>query len=133
MGSATLITDYKGNEYQRIEYTPYGESWIELSKNIDNYLPYKFTGKELDEETGFYYYGQRYLDPRYSIWHTSDPAIYDYMSQSSEGEGGIYNVTNLNLYHYAGNNPIKYIDPDGRNAEYSVDEDGNMILPSLNT
>ena len=114
LGSATLITDYKGKEYQRIEYTPYGESWIELSKNIDNYLPYRFTGKELDEETGFYYYGQRYLDPRYSIWHTSDPAIYDYMSQSKEGEGGIYNITNLNLYHYAGNNPVNYIDPDGR-------------------
>ena len=64
LGSATLITDYRGKEYQRIEYTPYGESWIELTKNTgENYLPYKFTGKELDEETGLYYYGQRYLDP----------------------------------------------------------------------
>ena len=44
---------------------------------------------------------------------TSDPAIYDYMSQSKNGEGGIYNITNLNLYHYAGNNPVKYIDPNG--------------------
>ena len=45
---------------------------------------------------------------------TSDLAIYDYMSQSKNGEGGIYNITNLNLYHYAGNNPVKYTDPDGR-------------------
>ena len=48
------------------------------------------------------------------LGYISDPAIYDYMSQSKNGEGGIYNITNLNLYHYAGNNPIKYTNPDGR-------------------
>ena len=67
LGSAHFITDYQGNEYQRIEYTPYGEEWIELkSDSGDQYLPYKFTGKERDEETGLYYYGARYLDPVYS-------------------------------------------------------------------
>lgn len=30
--------------------------------------------------------------------------------------GGVYNNVNLNLYHYAGNNPVKYTDPDGRMA-----------------
>ena len=118
LGSATLITDYQGKEYERIEYTPYGELWIDQNQAyVDGYLPYRFTGKELDEETGLYYYGQRYLDPQYNIWMTSDPAIYDYMSQSKNGEGGIYNITNLNLYHYAGNNPIKYVDPNGRSAD----------------
>ena len=32
LGSASLITDYKGDEYQRIEYTPYGETWVEKTQ-----------------------------------------------------------------------------------------------------
>ena len=56
LGSASLISDYKGNEYQRIEYTPYGETWVEKTQNTGlEYLPYKFTAKELDKETGLYY------------------------------------------------------------------------------
>ena len=114
LGSASLITDYKGDEYQRIEYTPYGETWVEKTSNNGlEYLPYRFTGKEIDEETGLYYYGARYLDPRYSRWISTDPALGEYATGSSKGEGGIYNSVNLNLYHYAGNNPVKYSDPDG--------------------
>ena len=68
---------------------------------------------ELDTETGLYYYGARYLDPKYSRWLSGDPAITDYMAGSSAGEGGIYNTVNLNAYHYGGNNPIRYTDPTG--------------------
>ena len=35
--------------------------------------PYKINGKELDEETGLYYYGARYYDPRLSMWYGTDP------------------------------------------------------------
>ena len=115
LGSASLISDYKGDEYQRIEYTPYGETWVEKTQNTGSeFLPYKFTAKELDEETGLYYYGARYLDPKYSRWISTDPALGEYVSKDARGEGGIYNPVNLSLYHYAGNNPINYTDPDGR-------------------
>lgn len=80
------------------------------------------------EETGLYYYGARYLDPKYSRWLSGDPALNDYMAGSSVGEDGIYNTVNFNVYHYGGNNPIKYTDPDGRNIAFSVDPklaDGN--------
>jgi hypothetical protein len=30
------------------------------------------------------------------------------------GQGGVFNYVNLHVYHYAGNNPVKYVDPDGR-------------------
>jgi hypothetical protein len=38
--------------------------------------------------------------------------------------GGIYNLVNLHLYHYAGNNPVKYTDPDGNDIILLVDPDG---------
>jgi hypothetical protein len=41
--------------------------------------------------------------------------------------GGVYNMVNLHLYHYAGNNPLKYTDPDGRDSGYVMDE--NAVGP----
>ena len=132
LGSASLITDCDGYEYQRIEYTPYGETWVEKfapkSEHLANlnFLPYKFTGKEMDEETGLYYFGARYLDPKYSRWMSADPALDEYVPQAPindeakkhnenlPGMGGLFNSVNLSLYHYAGNNPIRYTDPDGK-------------------
>ena len=32
------------------------------------------------------------------------------------GMGGVFNTFNLDLYHYAENNPVKYLDPDGRDV-----------------
>ena len=143
LGSATLITDYKGDEYQRIEYTPYGETWVEKTQNTGlEYLPYKFTGKEMDEETGLYYYGARYLDPKYSRWISVDPALGEYVPGAGKantkdagglpGMGGLFNSVNLSLFHYVGNNPVKYVDPDGKvliwkQANDVQDEEMQMI------
>src|SRR5574344_376173 len=131
LGSVSAITDSDGDVYERLEYTPYGEVWIDLQYGttaFDFDTPYKFTGKELDEETGLYYYGASYLDPMYSRWLSTDPALSDYASGSKAG-GGIYNSHNFNLYNYANNNPIRYTDPDGRvsisNQLLTEDPNGN--------
>jgi RHS repeat-associated protein len=85
-----------------------------------------FTGKELDAETGLYYYGARYLDPKTGRWLSGDPAMGEYFpvapvndetkkhNGNLPGQGGVFNYVNLHAYHYAGNNPVKYTDPDGK-------------------
>jgi RHS repeat-associated protein len=85
----------------------------------------KFTGKELDAETGLYYYGARYLDPKTSRWLSGDPAMGEYFPSAPvsdearkrngnlPGQGGVFNYVNLHAYHYAGNNPVVMKDPDG--------------------
>ena len=96
-----------------------------------------FTSKEMDEVCtitgvsceGLYYYGTRYLDAKYSRLLSADPAMSDYMSGSSAG-GGIYNSVNFNLYHYAGNNPIKYTDPTG---QWIKNEDGSYTAKDGDT
>ena len=148
LGSAQLVTDYEGNEYQRIEYTPYGELWVEkktANEKDMRYLPYKFTAKEQDEETGLYYYGARYLDAKYSRWLSADPAVSDYIpqapisdearkhNQNLPGMGGVFNVVNLQLYHYAGNNPVKYTDPDGRELDSEIVAQGFKYIYDLAT
>ena len=129
LGSAQFVTDWRGKQYEHIEDTPYGELWIEeVAAGLDK-LPFRFTGKEMDEETGLYYYGARYLDPKYSRWLSGDPALGDYIpkapiddeakkhNENLPGMGGVFNVVNLHLYHYAGNNPVKYEDPTGLTTE----------------
>ncbi|WP_318663340.1 RHS repeat-associated core domain-containing protein [Treponema sp.] len=123
-----MISDWEGKEYQRIEYTPYGETWVEKTNNSGSeFFPYKFTGKEVDQETGLYYYGARYLDPKYSMWISTDPALGEYISDPKKSSsGGIFNPVNLALYHYSGNNPVKYTDPDGR--DHGIPSDVQRIL-----
>jgi len=79
-----------------------------------------------DNETGLYYYGARYLDSKTGRWLSGDPAVGDYVpsapvnnearkrNESLPGMGGVFNYVNLHVYHYAGNNPVKYVDPDGK-------------------
>jgi RHS repeat-associated protein len=78
---------------------------------------YRFTSKELDTETGLYYFGARYLDPQVSRWVSPDPAFEDYLPNEGNvnlpGQGGVFNPININIYCYSWNNPLKYIDPYG--------------------
>jgi RHS repeat-associated protein len=62
--------------------------------------PYRFGGKIKDEESGLNYFEARYYDNDVSIFINVDPMWYKYPSLTS--------------YHYCGNNPISYIDPDGQ-------------------
>ena len=66
LGSTSYITDDKANITQYDAYLPYGELLVDEHSSSED-LPYKFNGKQFDEETGLYYYGARYLNPVASI------------------------------------------------------------------
>ncbi|WP_019143026.1 SpvB/TcaC N-terminal domain-containing protein [Noviherbaspirillum massiliense] len=110
LGSSSYVTDVSGRPYEHLEYFPFGETWVQESSNTQR-TPYLFTGKELDEETGLYYYGARYYDPRTSVWQSPDRILGKYLE--GEPNQGVFNSANLALYTYSYNSPIVLKDPDG--------------------
>ena len=80
-------------------YLPYGELLVDEHTSSEE-MPYKFNGKELDQETGLYYYGARYMNPVMSLWYGVDALAEKYPS--------------IGGYVYSVGNPIKHIDPDGK-------------------
>ena len=105
LGSATLVTDDAADVVQQIAYLPYGEDWVDIRSNGYFGSAYKFNGKEKDDETGYSYYGARYYTDRLSIWLSVDPLADKY--------------PHLSPYAYCADNPVKYIDPDGKKIRFA--------------
>ena len=103
LGSTSYITDDHANITQYDAYLPYGELLVDEHSSSED-LPYKFNGKELDEETGLYYYGARYMDPKISMWLGVDPLREKYPSVTG--------------YCYTMDNPIGLMDPTGMAPKY---------------
>ena len=111
LGSTSYITNLDGGVVQHIEYVPFGEVFIEERNNTWN-TPYLFNAKEFDEETGLYYYGARYYDPRLGLWMSTDPLTEKDLATSP--------------YAFCGNNPIIRIDTDGKIWE-TIWDIGNVV------
>ena len=105
LGSTSYITDDKGNITQYDAYLPYGELLVDEHSSSED-LPYKFNGKQFDDETGLYYYGARYMNPITSIWYGVDPLAEKYKEIGS--------------YVYCADNPINLFDPDGQKFIYNA-------------
>ena len=104
LGSTSYITDDKGNITQYDAYLPYGELLVDEHSSSED-LPYKFNGKQFDNETGLYYYGARYMNPMASIWYGVDPLAEKYI--------------NIGSYIYCHSSPIMLIDPTGEGDYYA--------------
>ena len=114
LGSSSFITNLDGEVVQHIEYVPFGEVFIEERNSVWN-TPYLFNAKEFDEETGLYYYGARYYEPRLSLWMSTDP-----MSEL---------MPNKTAYKFSNNNPIRFIDPTGL---YETEQDARNAAKQFN-
>ena len=97
-----MVTNEDGHITQNVVYIPYGEVFVE-ERNGSWASPYLFNAKELDEETGLYYYGARYLEPLLCGWLSVDKMWEDHKGVSP--------------YNYCLSNPVKLIDPDGNDEE----------------
>lgn len=109
LGSTEFVTDGDGEIYEHVQYFPSGETWVRQDDNADR-LPWLFTSQQLDSETGLYYLGARYYDPRIGVFASTDPAL----SAEYLGGTGLYDTYNLSAYSYAHDSPIVYSDPNGR-------------------
>lgn len=98
LGSTGVVTDSGGLQVQGIAYYPYGEVFSITGSSSR----YKYTGKELDDSTGLYFYSARYYDPVIGKFITADTIVPNPLDPEA-----------FNRYAYANNNPLSYTDPTG--------------------
>ncbi|HTT91400.1 MAG TPA: SpvB/TcaC N-terminal domain-containing protein [Acidimicrobiales bacterium] len=100
IGSAVLELDPKAAVISYEEYFPYGSTSFQGGRSAAevSLKRYRYTGKERDTETGFYYHTARYYAPWLGRWTSCDPA----------GP-----VDGTNLYAYVRGNPVAANDPTG--------------------
>jgi RHS repeat-associated protein len=101
IGSVRLVTNQAGQVTRRQDFTPYGTPISDVPTSAQ---PRGFAGKERDEQTGFDYFGARYLLAGTSRFTTVDPGHVG---------GDIFNPQSWNGYTYALNNPLRFVDPLG--------------------
>ena len=107
--------DVTGEAYQHVTYLPWGEVFVEQRNTQTRRNTFLYTGKELDEMTGLYYYEQRYYDPLKSYFLGVDQLTDKY--------------PHISGFAYVANNPMIFVDPDGRDIRLSSEVvDGKTII-----
>jgi RHS repeat-associated protein len=103
--STNLELDTTGSVVTYEEHHPFGTSSFQAGRSIAelSLKRYRYTSKERDEESGFYYHGARYYAPWLGWWVSADDL-----------QGDIRSPMSLHRYVYANANPVIYTDPDGR-------------------
>jgi RHS repeat-associated protein len=115
IGSVRMITDATGQEIARYDFLPFGSELNNPPGGAENQL--KFTGQERDVETGSL--GERSLDYFSSRNYQSQTGRF--ASPDDPGVIDPYDPRSLNLYGYAYNNPLRWVDPTGYEPECPYD------------
>lgn len=105
VGSVRAITDATGAVVIRHDYMPFGEDGQPMTGD-----PMRFAGKELDPETALQYFSARYYRNTWGRFSQVDPIHVG---------AAMGDPQRWNRYAYAGNNPLKYVDPSGLAYAYT--------------
>ena len=113
-GNVTIVTNSEGKIAQHTGYYPYGEPWSEPAGQ-----PYLFGGKERLREGALneYDFGARRYNSALALWTTPDPVVHGQHSP----------------YTYCAGNPIKFIDPTGRNGELLYSNESIILRSRIYT
>ena len=108
----------EGNIIQKVNYYPFGAEFCDGTAN-NSVQPYKYNGKEFDGMHGLntYDYGARQYNPVTARWDRVDPLAEKYYS--------------LSPYNYCGNNPIRFVDPNGMDW-YKDSDNTYQYDPNIN-
>ena len=119
LGSVRSVADEDGNVLQQNLYYARGGAWGDVC-TAPGFQSYKYCGKYLDRKHGLdlYDYGARLYDPAAAFWTSPDPLCEKYY--------------NISPYAFCNNNPVTFIDPDGRDGVLLVDNQSKTITVRAN-
>ena len=115
IGNIEFVTDRTGQPYQHFYYAAFGDPLVSQHVGTGSFnSAFRFNAKEYDEETGNYYYGARYYQPKSSIWMGVDALATSYPG--------------MNPYNFTMGNPIMAIDPDGDTTVYALSGTDEVVI-----
>jgi RHS repeat-associated protein len=103
LGSVRVVFNAAGQVTARADYEPFGEAFTWPGAPGGALPAERFTGQERDPEASQDYFGARYYQPRHGRFSQGDPVY-----------AGLFDPQQWNRYACARNNPLSFVDPDGR-------------------
>ena len=113
-GSLRVATDEVGSVFQYVEYLPTGRPWVVGQSTVKD-TPYLFAGGWTDTTYDLVNFGERWYETREQQFYSPEPLLED------DPLAAVEQPDRLSAYTYAASNPLRYVDPSGRDAEDAQD------------